>query len=87
YLKTYHSDVIVDEYFEDIMTVVTVSQAVVNGNTTYFITDQNYNRYQLDINVDLSVTPFIGVNDTYRVKYYESGSLRVIVEIGAYYGE
>ncbi|MCR5067425.1 MAG: hypothetical protein K6A14_05150 [Erysipelotrichaceae bacterium] len=87
YLKTYHADVVVDEYFEDIMTVVTVSQAVVNGNTTYFITDQNYNRYQLDINVDLSVTPFIGVNDTYKVKYYENGSLRVIVEIGAYYGE
>ncbi|MBR5048745.1 MAG: hypothetical protein IKX74_03785, partial [Erysipelotrichaceae bacterium] len=62
-------------------TVATIVPAVVNGNTCYFLTDLNNNRYQLDINTDLSITPFIGVNDTYKVKYYENGSLRVIVEI------
>jgi hypothetical protein len=87
YLKTYHNDPVIDEYHEDLMTIVTINQTVVNGNTCYFITDQNYNRYQLDINVDLSVTPFIGVNDTYKVKYYENGSLRVIVGIEANYGQ
>lgn len=85
YLRIFYADTPISEYSETVMTVNTLREMVVNGNTRYYLTDMDNNRYSLDTNINFAVTAFIEPGNSYKVSYYENDGLRVIAKIEEYH--
>ena len=49
--------------------IKSISSAVVNGNSNYYITDTNNKKYKISINVDSSKIPFLKVGDEINISY------------------
>lgn len=60
--------------------VKTIKEAVVNGNTYYYITDGK-DKYVMDINVSKYQIPFINKDDEIEIEYYEEDNVRIIKKI------
>ena len=58
-----------------------INTAVIDGTTTYYLTDNSGNRYSASIKVNKELLPFIKIGDKISIKYYESNNIRVITEI------
>lgn len=61
--------------------VKSTSSVVVDGNTYYYIVSDTDERYSIKVSIDLSVTPFIEVGNSYQVEYYHDGKINVIMSI------
>ena len=62
--------------------IASITSAIIDGNTNYFIVDDQKNRYMVNIAVSSSTLPFLKVGETLDVKYVE-GSIRTIKEINS----
>lgn len=62
------------------ITIRTIKEAVVNGNTYYYITDGK-DKYVMDINVSKYKIPFISKDDELEIEYYEEDNVKIIKKI------
>ncbi len=62
------------------ITIKTITSAVIDGNTYYYITDTNNFRYQAAIKANKNLLPFLGKEDKVKIKYNE-GDLAQIISI------
>lgn len=57
-----------------------VAEAIIDGNTNYFIVDENKNKYSVGISTAVDVLPFLKTGDTVNVAYID-GDVRTIKDI------
>ena len=62
------------------ITIKTITSAVIDGNTYYYITDSNNAMYYVDIKINRYLLPFLKVNDKVIITYNE-GDVSKIVSI------
>ena len=58
-----------------------INTAIIDGNTYYYLTDSENNRYRVSIKVNSNLIPFIKIDDTLTVRYRESNDIMEIIEI------
>ena len=54
------------------ITIKEILNATLNGNSIYYFIDNNDNKYQVNINVNDKLIPFIKVGDTINIEYIEN---------------
>ena len=80
YLKQYGTNGKTTVGEEKEITVKSITSAVKDGNTYYYITDTNGNKYKANINVSDDL-PFITTNSRIKISYYESKDITDIISI------
>lgn len=65
------------EEIEVTIKVKTITTAIINGNTHYYLTDNKNNKYEVSIIVDQYSLPFLSVGDSIDITYTD-GDVRVI---------
>lgn len=80
YLKKYKLEIDKNEYKEAVIKVSSIKTAIKDGNTIYYITDENKNKYSATIKINDEILPFMSVGDTLKIKYIE-GNVRTIKSI------
>ena len=69
-----------DDLKETTITVIDAKSAIIDGNTYYYLIDNNNNKYKVKISVDPNGLPFVGNNSVLSIKYRAS-NINEIVEI------
>ncbi len=69
------------DILNDTIQIKEIKTAVIEGTTYYFLTDTNNNKYQASIKVAQNLLPFLNINDTITINYYESSEIKVITTI------
>ncbi len=67
-------------YQEKDITVASIKTVIIEGNTVYYITDTEKNKYSIDITVNKDLLPFMSVGDKYKIKYIEN-AVNIIKDI------
>ncbi len=62
----------VNELLEKSITVKSISNAIIDNNTYYFIEDKDNKKYSISIKMNKKLLPFLKVGDNIDIKYYES---------------
>lgn len=68
------------ETAEKEITVTNIKTAIIDGNTVYYIIDENKDKYSADITIARDKLPFVNVGDKIKIKYVEA-TLNVIKDI------
>ncbi len=63
------------------ITISNIKTVVIDGNTTYFITDTENKKYKASINVSESILPFLNTGDSIKISYIEEKELTEIKTI------
>ena len=63
------------------ITINSIISAIIDGNTYYYITDTDNNRYSLSIKVNTSLIPFLSDDDKVEIKYRENNNINEIIDI------
>ena len=63
------------------ITIRSITNAIIDGNTYYFITDTEGKRYKVSIKVGTSILPFLSSGDNVTVSYNRESSVTDIVSI------
>ena len=63
------------------ITINSIISAIIDGNTYYYITDTDNNRYSLSIKVNTSLIPFLSNDDKVEIKYRENNNINEIIDI------
>ncbi len=71
----------VHDVTEAVITIKQLTSVVVDGNTYYYIISDTDEKYSIKAIVELSITPFMEIGKTYKVKYYNDNQINVIVLI------
>jgi len=58
-----------------------ITSAVIDGNTYYYITDNNNQKYRISIKVDKKQVPFLSTNQTIKVKYSSESDVIEIIDL------
>ena len=53
------------------ITVVEINSVIIDGNTYYYIIDENNNKYRVSIKVNSNILPFVRIGDHLKVTYSE----------------
>lgn len=80
YLKQFKFDTVDSAIMENIITVESITSGVIDGNTVYYITDTDKNRYSVLLSINENILPFIKVGDKLDVSYID-GVLKQIRSI------
>ena len=70
-----------DFKIEKTITVNNLTTANIDGNTYYYFTDNDGQKYKVSIKVDKNNLPFIKNGDAFKIKYTSEGTVISIVEI------
>ncbi|MDD3392226.1 MAG: hypothetical protein PHE54_01650, partial [Bacilli bacterium] len=70
-VQTYLADeeVSEDSLISKNITIKTITSAIIDSNTYYYITDTNDNKYRISIEIDEDIIPFLKVNDQITIGY------------------
>ena len=60
------------------ITIKTITNAVINGNTNYYITDTEDKLYYCDINIGKTILPFLKKDDKIKISYSESEVSQIV---------
>lgn len=71
YLNSYNLEN-TSETVEKSIKISKINPVMIDGNTVYYIEDDEKNRYTASIQVGKNILPFIGVGETYKIAYIES---------------
>ena len=63
------------------ITIKSINSAIIEGNTYYYLTDTNNQKYYVSINVNKKILPFLKVGDTLNIKIYNEIDVTEIVGI------
>lgn len=80
YLNEVDNNVDTSNIKNNTITIDTITSAIIDGNTYYYITDTNSKRYSTSIKVAKNLLPFLKKNDKLNITYTE-GSVNQIVTI------
>ena len=69
------------ECLEKEITIKKIEKASVDGNTYYYIMDNDNEKYRAVIKINEEILPFMSVNDKVKIKYKKVNSLNEIVTI------
>ena len=69
-----------DELEETVITIQSIVNAVIDGNTYYYIVDINNQSYAASIKVNQNLLPFLKSGDKVRV-FYSTGDVRQVVRL------
>ena len=69
------------EYLEKEITIKKIEKASIDGNTYYYIMDNDNEKYRAVIKINEEILPFMSVNDKVKIKYKKVNSLNEIVTI------
>ena len=61
--------------------VQTIKEVIIDGNTYYYLTDTNKQKYRVSIKVNKNILPFISSGDKYTIKYSKEADVIDITEI------
>ncbi len=62
--------------------IKSINQALIDGNTNYFLVDNNNQKYKVSIKIDEKTLPFIRVGDRLKISYLIEQEVIEIVKIG-----
>lgn len=62
------------------ITISSITTAVIDGNTYYYIVDTDNNRYQASVKINKNILPFLKKNDKIKIGYVE-GKINQIIRI------
>lgn len=79
YLKELGSEINESKLISKMIELKSVVSAVIDGNTYYYLTDTNNNKYVASININKNILPFLTKNSKVNVSYYsdESGIIEI----------
>ena len=63
------------------ITIKSISTAIIEGNTYYYLTDTYEQKYYISINVDKKILPFIKIGDTLNIKIYNESEVTEIIDL------
>ena len=66
---------------ERIINVKSINNAIIDGNTYYYIISSDNKKYYVSINVDSKNLPFVKVGDSLKIKIYNENDVTEIIEI------
>ncbi len=78
YLNDVADNVDTNNIKEKKITVNSITSAVVDGNTYYYIVDQDNKRYSASIKVGKNVLPFVKKSDNLQITYNESAVNQIV---------
>lgn len=81
YLDKMGFDDFSDTYIEKKIKVKSIKSYNIDGNSYFYITDSDNNKYSVSIKVNKNILPFIEVDDTVKIKYIDDVEIKEIVEI------
>lgn len=63
------------------ITITSIRSAIIDGNTYYYITDKENNKYRISIKIDKKMIPFLDNGDKINIGYKEESDVTEIIEI------
>ena len=63
---------------EETIVVKKIKEALIDGNSYYFIEDNNGNKYKISIKVNEDILPFLEVRDRLKIKYVLLNEIREV---------
>ena len=63
------------------ITIKTISNAIIDGNTYYYLTDMEDKKYKVSIKINSSLLPFLKVGDTVNISYNKEATVTDLVSI------
>ncbi len=66
---------------EKTITITQIQEGIKNGNTYYYIEDEEKSRYRVNIQVDDSILPFIKVGDTIKIRFKKEENMMEILSL------
>ncbi|MBP3635100.1 MAG: CvpA family protein [Bacilli bacterium] len=80
--ENYLNDVVDDENIHELktkeITIKTIKEVIIDGNTYYYITDNDNQRYKVSIKTNKNLLPFINNNDKVRIEYAKESEVITI---------
>ncbi len=70
-----------DSIIEKEITIKNITNAVIDGNTYYYIVDNNNQKYRISIKVDKKKVPFLSTNQTIKIKYSNESDVIEIIDL------
>ncbi len=68
------------EYLEKEITIKKIEKASVDGNTYYYIMDNDNEKYRAVIKINEEILPFMSVNDKVKIKYKKVNSRKWLLQ-------
>lgn len=81
YLNNVELDIDENLLTEKTIQVKEITTTIIDGNTYYYLTDINNNKYFVSINVNKKLLPFLKVNDSVSIKISYQQDVTEIIEI------
>ncbi len=63
------------------ITIKTITNAIIDGNTYYYIEDEENKKYKVSIKADKNNLPFLQIGDKVIIKYNKEADITTIKEI------
>ncbi len=63
------------------ITISKIKEASIEGNTYYFITDSNNNKYRISIKVNENILPFLEIGSKVNITYVENANIKEITQL------
>ncbi len=70
-----------DNKIENEITISTITSAIIDGNSYYYITDTNNQKYKVSIKVNRDIIPFLKASQKIKVSYTNKKEIIEIIEI------
>ena len=67
--ETSDNENITSEEIEKELTIASIKEVIIDGNTNYYITDSDNNKYKVSIKINKNVIPFLNVGDKIKITY------------------
>lgn len=80
YLNSYKLEADSTSYLEKEIIIDSIKTVIIDGNTVYYFTDIEKNKYSVEISVNKDLLPFVNVGDKLVIKYIES-TVNIIKDI------
>lgn len=81
YLNEISEDMTNNIFKEKEVTVSTIKDVIIDGNTFYYIVDSEGNKYKVSIKTNKDLLPFINSGDKVKIKYEKESIIKLIKEI------
>ena len=83
--ENYLNDVVSEESTDELktkeITIKTIKEVIIDGNTYYYITDIDNQKYKVSIKTNKNLLPFININDKVKVGYATEADVITIKNI------
>ena len=79
--ETSDNENITSEEIEKEITIASIKEAIIDGNTNYYIIDSDNHKYKVSIKVNKNTIPFLNIGDRIRISYNTENEVITIIEL------